>query len=154
MHNPYQSPTSSATEVIQPPIKRPLSVWLLLLVLGVMIIALAIGSARSIWFMAAYPDVMPPRVVVNTALFLALVLFGAAALVGIARRRQWGRWLGLLVMVALTAAMFLMPDTTHYDNAAQRSGGLFGRTILMPSLMLLWAYRFGFSRKAKRYFAD
>ncbi|NHZ79870.1 hypothetical protein F2P44_11365 [Massilia sp. CCM 8695] len=154
MHNPYQSTATSATEVIQPPIKRPLSVWLLLLVLGVMTIALAIGTARSIWLMAAYPSVMLSRFGANTALFLALVLFGAGALVGIARRRQWGRWLGLLVMVALTAAMFLMPDTTHYANAAQQSGGFFGRTILMPSLMLLWAYRFGFSRKAKRYFAD
>lgn len=116
MHHPCQSPASFATEVIQPPIKRPFSVWILLLLVGVMTIVLAINAARSIWFMAAYPAVMPSRVVADTALLLALALFGAAALVGIARRRQWGRWLGLVVMVALTVAMLLLPDRSRVQG--------------------------------------
>ncbi|NHZ89137.1 hypothetical protein F2P45_08915 [Massilia sp. CCM 8733] len=140
-------------EPAQPPGKRPLSVWLLLLVLAVIALLIAFGAISSIWMLIALPGWMNVRFMVDVAIRLAMVAFFVGALIGVAQRRRWGRWLGLLVIAGLTLMVLLMPDTARYDNEAQRSGGAFGRMILAPLLMALWAYRFGLSAKARRYFA-
>lgn len=152
MHNPYQSPAVSTPEP-QLPGKRPLSVWLLLPVLTVIALLIAFGAINSIWILIALPGWMNGRFMLDVIIRLAMVAFCVGALIGIVRRRQWGRWLGLLVIAGLTVMLMLMPDTAQYDNETQRNGGAFGRMILVPALMALWGYRFGFSDKARRYFA-
>ncbi|NHZ95912.1 hypothetical protein [Massilia sp. CCM 8734] len=138
----------------QPPAKRPLSAWLMMLVLVVITLAIAFGAVSTIWYLIAFGDWMNFRFLFDLAIRLAMIACCVAGLVGIARRLRWGRWLGLFLIAALTVMIILMPDTAQYDNETQRSGGAFGRMILAPLLMALWGYRFGFSAKARRYFGN
>ncbi|NHZ37998.1 hypothetical protein [Massilia rubra] len=138
----------------QPPAKRPISSWLMMLVLVLVMIFTAFGAINTIMLMIAFRNWTNVPFLFNLALRLALVALCFGAMVGIARRLRWGRWLGLFVIAALTVMILLMPDTAQYDNDAQRSGGAFGRLVLGPLLMALWGYRFGFSAKARRYFGN
>lgn len=153
MHNPYQSPASLTQDLAPPPARRPLSAWLLMLILGGLTIFFAIGVVSSIWFMVMLPKWMNVRFAADVAFRFAIVACGVGGMLGIARRRRWGRWLGLVVIAGFTVVVCLMPDTAQYANDTQRSGGAFGRMILFPSLMAFWGYRFAFSDRARRYFA-
>lgn len=141
-------------ELPQPPGKRPKSAWLLMIVLVLIVLLIGFGAISSIWMLIAAPGWMNGRFLFDVLIRLAMVALCLGVVTGIARRRQWGRWLGLLFLAGLTVMMLIMPDTTQYDNAAQRGGGAFTRLILVPLLMGLWGYRFGFSAKAKRYFGS
>ncbi|MDQ1919599.1 hypothetical protein [Massilia pseudoviolaceinigra] len=154
MHNPYQSPAPCAPQATQPPGKRPLSVWLLLLALGAISISLAVITAGFVSVMVFYKVGVRTSLVADIAWRLVIVALAGGALVGVARRRQWGRWLGVLAMGAMTVALFFIPDTAQYANETQRSGGFIGRTILVPALMAWWIYACGFSSKARRYFGN
>ncbi|NHZ65017.1 hypothetical protein [Massilia genomosp. 1] len=141
-------------EPARPPGKRPLSAWLLMLVLVVIMLAIAFGAVSTVWYLIAFRGWMNVRFLFDLAIRLAMIGCCVGGLVGIARRRGWARWLGLAAIAALTVMIILMPDTAQYDNDAQRSGGAFGRLILGPLLMALWGYRFGFSAKARSYFGN
>ncbi|MDQ1834627.1 hypothetical protein [Massilia scottii] len=154
MHNPYQTPASSTADITLPTRKRPLSVWLLLLILGATLIFHAIGTVAFLRFIVSYQPQEHIRVVEGIAARLGILALGGAILLGVLRRRQWGRWLAVLAMGALTVALFFIPDTAQYANETQRSGGFVGRTILSPALMVWWIYAFGFSSKARRYFGN
>ncbi|UOD27922.1 hypothetical protein INH39_20855 [Massilia violaceinigra] len=125
-----------------------------MIVLVLIVLLIGFGAISSIWMLIAAPGWMNGRFLLDVVIRLAMVALCVSVVVGIARRRGWGRLLGLLVLAGLTVMMLMMPDTTQYDNDAQRSGGAFGRMILLPLLMGLWGYRFGFSAKAKRYFGS
>lgn len=153
MHNPYQSPASSSAEVPQHAGKRPVSVWLLLLILVPFSIAAAVGAVRFAWITITLTG-MHAAFLTAIAWRLAVLAFLVYTVVGIARRRQWGRWLGVLIVGAITVGPFILPDTTHYADNAERTGGYFGRYILLPGLMAWWLYACGFSSKARRYFSD
>jgi hypothetical protein len=75
-----------------------------------------------------------------------------ATMVGIWRRKQWGRWLGALLILGLAISMVVMPSKTTYNSDAERAGGRFAKYVFMPLLMAGWMYRFAFSAKARRYF--
>ncbi|WP_222853056.1 hypothetical protein [Massilia genomosp. 1] len=154
MKNPYQSAASSAPEVTRPARKRPLSVWLLLLVLGGLMTFHTIVTISIAGFMASHQPQEPIFLVANIAGRLGILALGGGILLAIVRRRQWARWLGVLVMGVLTFALFFIPDTTQYANDIQRSAGFVIRTILTPALMVWWRCAFGFSSKARRYFAN
>jgi drug/metabolite transporter (DMT)-like permease len=83
---------------------------------------------------------------------IPIVAFLAAAY-SIYRRLSWSRWLGVAAILGLAAFSLLGPDTTQYANDAERAGGHLARILLMPLLLAWWAYAFGFSSKAKRYFS-
>ncbi|NHZ95913.1 hypothetical protein [Massilia sp. CCM 8734] len=153
MHNPYQSPASVATDTIGLPGKRPLSLWLLLIIVGAMTIAAAVGTAATVWLVHSYGTWPPIDLVLHIGWRLAAVAAGLGTLIGILGRRQWARWIAVLGMAALTALPFLMPDTAQYADNAERFGAVIGRKIVGPALMAWWIYAFAFSGKAKRYFA-
>ncbi|NHZ65016.1 hypothetical protein [Massilia genomosp. 1] len=153
MHNPYQSPASVAADLLQLPGKRPLSIWLLLIIVGALTIICAVATAGMVWL--EYPYGTRPRikVVFDVGWRLAAAATGLGTLLGIVGRRQWARWIAVLGMIALTALQFSVPDTAQYADNAERFGAVIGRKIIGPALMAWWIYAFAFSRKAKRYFA-
>jgi len=134
---------------------RPLAVWLLMLALLASGILFTVGSARFFWFAAPY--------LIETRSFIALAVAAVGRLSLIAAfvvalhasfgRRAAGRWLGLLFIAAFAMLGVAMPDTTGYASEAESAGGHLARTILLPLLCVWWAYAFGFSRKARRYFS-
>ena len=154
MHNPYQPPESPATRLDQLAGKRTLSVWLLLLALGATIILLATGIAsylQLLMIVIRVGDYLP--LLASMSVRVAVFALAVAALLGTLRRRQSGRWLGILMICIMTAAVSYVPPTAQYANQADGSGGTFSNTILLTLLMGWWIYGFGFSRKARRYFA-
>lgn len=152
MDNPYQSPPSPASEVAQPPCKRPISLWLLLLLLGPLTIALTVSAARLVWIVIAFAGVIDVRLAGILAWRFAVLALVAGALLGVMRRRQWGRWLGVLVLVALASGLYFLPGKTDYLGS-NGGGNAFNGSILTAALMTWWIYACGFSRKARRYFA-
>ncbi|NHZ89136.1 hypothetical protein F2P45_08910 [Massilia sp. CCM 8733] len=122
--------------------------------MGALALLFAVNTAAIIWFVFSYGAGLPVSFLPDVGWRLALLAAGLGALFGILRRRQWARWLAVLGMTALTAALFFIPDTAHYANDAERLATATGGTIVAPALMGWWIYAFGFSSKAKRYFAD
>ncbi|MEJ8847962.1 hypothetical protein [Variovorax rhizosphaerae] len=118
-------------------------------------ILVTVGSARFIWFVTSrWADIRDfYALAMGVAWRAALVAGLLAATLGIFRRRQWGRWLGLLAIAGIAAFILLRPDTTTYANDAERAGGVLGRTVLLPLTFAWWGYAVAFSRKAKRYFS-
>ena len=84
---------------------------------------------------------------------VGLVVFLVAAILWIHRGRHLARWLGVAAIGGLAIITFSKPDTTEYANCAQQLGGAIGRYMLIPVLLVWWAYAAAFSRKAKRYFS-
>jgi hypothetical protein len=155
--NPYIPPessfvASSGKEKLSP---RPISAWLLLILLALTGTALAVGIVRFIFLLAPYIRQIPSQWSIPLGVGLRLAILGVIVivLVGIFKRKRWGRWLGLLALALLAVTGIFASDTTAYDNEAQRSGGLFVQFIVMPVLLVWWAYAFGFSAKARRYWA-
>jgi hypothetical protein len=113
------------------------------------------GTARSFGVVAPHVNGVrnPLNLAVAFAWLLAPVAVTLLAIVSIYRRGQWGRWLGIAAIVALTIWNFLRHDASQYPDNAQRLGALTARFFIMPLLFAWWAYAFGFSSKAKRYFS-
>jgi hypothetical protein len=152
--NPFSPPKSLLADIQYSPVPRPKSVWLVLLILLVITVTFAIATARFVWFfthLANEPKFQFLAIGILWRLTIEAALL--AVMIGIFHRRQWGRWSGALAIVALAVLCFLAPDTTEYLNDAERTGGMFARNFLMPLLLFLWTYRFGFSSKARRYFS-
>ncbi|HEX8612171.1 MAG TPA: hypothetical protein VF800_12860 [Telluria sp.] len=164
MHNPYQLPASAAPAVPRHAAKRPISIWLFLLILWPATIAFAIGAIyftwRTIgaihfaWFSSPFPASTSYRLAGGAAWRLAILAVMVCVLLGTTQRRQWGRWLGVLSLGALTVGLFFIPETTRYASDAERVRTFIAPLVLMAALAAWWTYAFGFSRKARRYFAQ
>ncbi|MEJ8853419.1 hypothetical protein WKW79_02495 [Variovorax robiniae] len=154
--NPYSPPQSPLHHDGPPsPARRPVSIWLLLFLLLATTIIFFAGSAKFIWFIASrWADLRDfQALAVGVALRISVAAALLATMLGIFRRRQWGRWLGLLAIASLAAFFMLRPDTTTYANDAESAGGYLGRLVFMPLLFAWWGYAVTFSGKAKRYFS-
>jgi len=155
-HNPYTPPQAAAEiSFLREVVPRPIAVWLAILfflafgllfvTMGAQFLGAALvhrGEIRHMGWLAAS--------IVWRLMLIAICLTAAYCIYS---RRPWSRWLGLLALTGFGTAMLLNPDSTHYANDAERTGGQFGRYILIPLLMVWWVYAFGFSAKAKRYFS-
>lgn len=153
--NPYIPPQSRLSDSQDSLAPRPLSTWLILIFLVGIALLLGIGVARGLWSVVADATGAPTlsqTVVPLIARFAAMLVLLATAN-GISRRKPWSRWLAILPLAALALWSILAPDTTYYANDAERTGGGLGRVFLFPLILAGWAYAFGFSSKAKRYFA-
>ena len=120
-----------------------------MLCLGGVTILLGIGAGLAVVFFTAFAD--RDAVAIAVAWRLVLLVGLLVTMVGVARRRQWGRWLGVLALGALATICFLIPDTTQSATGAQQGGGVIARLVIAP-LIGFWVYTSAFSRKAKRYF--
>lgn len=153
MLNPYQSPNSIQSPIPQKRPRRPISVWLLLLLLASIAALFTIGFGSYLLRAATHAgdtDVGLRAIggIVWRLLLIAVVGGGAA---GVFQGRQAGRWFGVVVLAALALVAIFSGGNVQYANGAERFGGQLGRFAIMPALMLWWGYGFGFSHKAKTY---
>ncbi len=154
--NRYVPPTNREITFPREAVPRPIAVWLLLLVLSVFVAFFAINAARFLFAVVSHASEIRSGGAVAVAVLwrmLLITVFAMAAL-AIYHRWRWSRWLGVALIVGLGVCSLLGPDTTRYANEAERAGGFLGRLILLPPLLAWWGYAFGFSSKAKRYFAE
>ena len=70
------------------------------------------------------------------------------------RRLQLGRWLGVVLIVAVGAYTSLGPDQRFHATPASEAGAWFTRLYVAPALYGWWAYAVGFSDSANRYFSS
>ena len=155
-HNPYTPPQANTEPTFQQDAApRPISVWLLILLLLAFVLAFAVAVRRfageifSHW--AEIQNI--GLVMVSLVWRLALVaVFGAAAY-AVYHRRPWSKWFGVALFVLLAVVSIFRTDTTEYASDAERAGGQLGRFVLMPVLLIWWTYALAFSKKARRYFS-
>lgn len=155
MHNPYSPPVSKELEVQLPVARRPISVWIFLLVFAILFALFGFGLVGSMWQSASSLSESQEYVRFSVGLVMSIAILAAALVlpIGVYRRRQWARWIGVVAIGSILLAMLLLPDTTQYANSDERLGGMIARMFIFPLLFLVWAYRFGFSSKSKMYFA-
>lgn len=153
--NPYSPPKSSVAEEGPRLAPRPFAVWLLSLFLLIGAAMFAIGVARFLGLAVFRFTELTDRGALAAAIAwrLALGVAFVAALIGIFRRRSWGRWVGILVIASIAVASIFMSDKAVYADDAERTGGLTFRFIVLPLLAAWWIRAFGFAPKAKRYFS-
>ncbi|MDR0779581.1 MAG: hypothetical protein LBF16_02655 [Pseudomonadales bacterium] len=105
---------------------RPVSIWFLL---GVIVLYSFMSSVNLVqYLLLVVPNIsqLPNPEGIPAVIGLQIVSVGVllAGCVGIFRRKRWGRWFGLLVLVGIAAVSIFGPDTAVYDNAAQQAGGV------------------------------
>jgi len=155
--NPYTPPSDPMAEAILTSApRRPISVWLLVLAVSAITILFTVSLVRYLWVFVFHFTQMPNLLMASVGLVWRAMLVSAflATTRGVFCRRNWGRWLGVLVVVAFAAFSLFGPDTTIYKNDAERAGGHLGRIIIFPALLAWWAYALAFSQKSKAYFSS
>lgn len=154
-HNPYTPPASKEISFLREVVPRPISVWVLLAFLcaGSAFFTFAVAKFLLIAISHRSEIHNVAGLAIATVWRLALVAGLVATMASIYQRRGWSRWLGVVLIIGFAALSLLSPDSTDYANEAQRAGGFFGKYIFIPLIFGWWAYAFGFSSKAKRYFS-
>jgi hypothetical protein len=148
--------------------KRPLSVWTVLVVLALAILIAipptltwtAIGF-QSLWGSAR--NDLAILFFVEFAIRVAILALLVASLWTIARRAPAGRGLGLtalvlLFVIAAYAKLTALPagqglPKFQYDTPAER-GGAFMLDVAAVIWFVVLFYRFGFSARARQYFGS
>ena len=161
--NPFAPPRAQTADQPIVRVRRPLSVWFVVILATAIAALFAYGTAT---FLAALISGRWPlgQMWLGAALRLAVLIGIAGAVVGSFRGTAWGRWLGLLFivgMLAVTVRSATAPSKDdgplkkfHYtDQAAGKVGERIG-DVLFCSLAVWWFFAFGFSRRARAYFAD
>lgn len=149
------SPPVSQVEMPSEVAPRPLSVWLWMLVFLAGTVVFGAGTLRSLWLIASHANELrdPLAAWVGVAWRVALIVAVLAVIVAVYRRRHWSLWLGVVGIIGLAILSLLSHDTTQYPNEAQKAGAALGQFLILPILFAWWTYAFGFSGKARRYFA-
>jgi len=140
-------------KAVSPP--RPIAIWIFYLFLGFFAAAFVYGlNVQLVGALKQGVDQISWSRFAFGSVFSLLILTLALALsIAIFRRWRAGRWIGATLIILFLGIALWVPDTTQYGSDAERAGGHFGRYAVFPATILWWAYAFGFSRKARRYFA-
>lgn len=137
-------------------VRRPLSVWVVLILLGIIAICLIYFLAGFVYFYAIGRSLVHSMLYFALGVLLRILLAVVATwtLVGVAQRMNWGRiaGLGLIASTYLFWIYINMKHPVHYANAAQR-GGADILDILIFAFYTVLFYKFGFGRKSRLYFA-
>lgn len=153
--NPYATP-QAATDVapVRDAAPRPISVWVFIIFIGVFALLFTLGLLK---FLSV--AVLQAGDVGNIGFLAASIVWRIALIavcIALARsiflRRAWSRWIAIVMIIGFAAFSIFGQDSANYLSDAERAGGFFGRTILLPLLCVWWLYAVGFSAKAKRYF--
>lgn len=143
--------------------KRPPTVWLtqsLLLVFAVLfLLSLLINLASLLSHLE--DEFSFVRIVLVYSVILSIVLVFGIAFWGLARRKMYGRWLGLLSLIFLWGLFILItlrrPSGPYkyyeYDNPAQLAGAVFFQVVL-HGLFLMLILRLSFSKKIRQFFPE
>jgi hypothetical protein len=152
-----QEKTVSAKTEVQPesePLaddsRRPLSIWLLLLALGSVSVTLALQAAKIVSALLS-GDLEFPKGLGVLVVFVLPLLIGLLTCHAVYRRKPWGRWLGVLFLLAAVGWQSIGSADSGATNEAQREGFRLGK-LSGSFLTLWWAYLIAFSKKVSRYF--
>src|SRR5438105_4103343 len=101
--NPYSPPQSPPLEepVSLPTQKRPVSVWIVLFIEAAIATAVMVGIVR--YFVAVATTSTAgfdtTSLVLGVILRVVMIALCVAPPLGLFHRKQWGRWLGVLLLV-------------------------------------------------------
>ena len=160
--NPYAPPGAAVAAALPP---RPVSVVVLQVVIVLCAAFYLLGFVSGI-----YVSMRPGTHLVAPAMYAAALLlrtiplaFMAITFWALAKRRPLGRWLGLLSILALLALVVyqslyppqgptLFPRMEISSSPGEQAGAVFAQ-LLVYALIAWWFFSFGFSRKARAFFA-
>jgi hypothetical protein len=143
--------------------KRPPSVWLAqavlaffallftsILLLNLVSLLLNLGGEFSVI-----------AILIAFSLTMGIVFLFVYAFWGLAKRRKYGKWLGVLCLTLIWALLLfsqLWPSSGpykrfEYDNATQAAAGK-ATQVVLHGLLLLLIFRLAFAKKVNEFFAD
>ena len=141
--------------------KRPPIIWLTqsLLILFALLLLSAFVLNVAVLLTHWGNEVSVVRIVIVYAVWLSIVLLLAIAFWGMAKRKNYGRWLGVLSLLLFWGLMILIklrrPSGPYqyyeYDNPAQLAGAVIVQVVL-HGLILLLILRLSFAKSVKEFF--
>jgi hypothetical protein len=145
--------------------KRPPTVWLTqslliifaLLLLSVLLLDLTMLLSR----MRAGEDLPLVGAVIGFLIILGFALLLLIAFWGLAKRKRYGKWLGVLSLIFLWALILFAQvyrpkgrlQYYKYDSPAQWVGGVIVR-VFISGLFLVLISRLAFGKRVKEFFRD
>jgi hypothetical protein len=141
-------------------IKRPVSVWVAQILLGLFALLFLSGVAMLL-VVGIQSEIPLVILLVMAAMELFFVALCVAAIWAMAKRRPFGRWLG----VAILSLMFILVTLSQlrqasgpferyeYSNSTQMMSGVLAQ-IFLTSLILLLALWVAFSKKVSAFFSQ
>lgn len=142
-------------------IKRPPTIWLtqsLLALFALMFLSILLFNLINLLRHQGAGFTLS-RVVIGNSIIGGMVLLPVVAIWGLAKRKLYGKWLGLLSLILIWALLIFMqlrpPSGPYrrleYDNPAQVAGaGIFH--IFLYGLFLVLVLRLSFSKKVNDFF--
>jgi hypothetical protein len=141
--------------------KRPPSIWLtqaLVIIFGLLILfAFLINFVVLLTHLGEEFSIV--RTLLVYAVMLGVVLVLAIASWGLAKRKNYGRWLSVFLLLLFWGLLLLMklrrPSGPYqyyeYDNPAQLAGAVIVQVVL-HGLILLLILRLSFSKSVREFF--
>ncbi|WP_198084251.1 hypothetical protein [Variovorax sp. E3] len=163
--NPYAAPAAALERprAALLPARRPITAWLVQL-LSVVVCGL---SVTGLWGLTVHLVQNPQfEWAVAPAFFeyafrLGFVACAVGALVGTQRRAAYGRWSGLLLLAGVVVLIGYLKFGGHVSSSSTSYWRLAPTTddsaeavgiVLLFCILACWAYAFGFSAKARKFF--
>jgi hypothetical protein len=141
--------------------KRPPIIWLTqsLLILFVLLLLSAFLLNVAVLVTHWGNELSIVRIMIVYTVWLSIVLLLLVAFWGLAKRKNYGRWLGVLSLLFFWGLVILIklrrPSGPYqyyeYDNSAQLAGGIIVQ-VLLHGLILFLILRLSFSKSAGSFF--
>jgi hypothetical protein len=141
--------------------KRPPIIWLTQSLLILFALLLFSAFILNVVVLLTHWDseLSKLRILIVYAVWLGIVLLIAVASWGIAKRQNYGRWLGVLSLLLFWGFLILMKlrrpsgpyEYYEYDNPAQLAGAVIVQVVL-HGLILLLILRLSFSKTVGEFF--
>ncbi len=141
--------------------RRPPTIWItqaLVIIFALLILfALLINVVVLLTHLDGEFSVI--RTLIGYSVMLSVVLLLAIAFWGLAKQKNYGRWLGVLSLLLFWGLLILLKvrrpsgpyEYYEYDNAAQLAGAIIVQVVL-HGLILLLILRLSFSKSIREFF--
>ena len=141
-------------------ITRPISVWIAQIVMIGGAVLFFVAFLLVMFMLTSLDETYVAIILIASAMYLGLMGLFIAAFVGMARRKQWGRWLavGLLSLMVIfgVVGQFARPsgpfEYAEYENVTQAAAG-FMTGIIILGLMLWLTLSLAFGKRARSFFS-
>jgi hypothetical protein len=152
--------------------RRPGTVWIVQIIVCVVLLTLVVGGALGFWNILSKQTAYSPiqlviELVFFTARLAAILALPFLAFRGLQHRKAYGRWLGLLILIALLGEEIAMHPNPfslgqddcgkgplpcfQYSNPDQEMGAATARILIEISLFVLIS-RMAFAKSVKAFF--
>ena len=143
--------------------KRPPIIWLTqsLLILFALLLLSAFVLNVVVLLTHWGNELSIVRIMIVYAVWLSIVVLSAVAFWGLAKRKNYGRWLGVLSLLFFWGLIILIklrrpsgPSQYYeYDNPAQLAGAVIVQ-VLLHGLVLFLILRLSFSKSVREFFRE